>query len=101
MHEPQSPDRRLVEAGDTIEQRRFAGAVRSNERGDLTLAGIEAKVTHGGQAAETHGEMFHFENRRCAHAGPKLCVRSTVSVGILRRRRSDTEALRVDTRPRG
>ena len=101
MCELQPPNAWLVEAGDAIEQRSLAGPVRADKRGDLPFCGIEAEVAYGGQPAETHGEVFHLEDRRRAHAGPRLCVLSTASVGMSRRRCNDTEALRVDTNPRG
>ena len=49
---------RLVEAGDAVEHRGLAGAVRTDQRGDLAMAGDEGQVVHGDQPAEAHGEML-------------------------------------------
>ena len=41
-----------LDAGQTVEQRRLAGAVRADERGDRARRGLDRDVVDGGQAAE-------------------------------------------------
>ncbi len=48
---------RLVEAGDAVEHGGLAGAVRSDQRGDLAPLGIEGEVVDGDDAAETHRQV--------------------------------------------
>ena len=49
---------RLVEAGDAVEHRRLAGAVRPDQRGDVAAADGEGEVVDGDQAAEAHGQVL-------------------------------------------
>ncbi len=53
---------RLVEAGDAVEDRGLAGAVRADERGDVAAPGLEAEVVDRHQPAEAHGEVLNVEN---------------------------------------
>ena len=101
MGEEQSADGRFVEAGNAVEQRGLAGAVRSDQRGDIPGARGETEVADGEEAAEAHGQMFDREDRRCRHAGLSVRASFTTAAGISLRRRSDTEGVRVATRPRG
>jgi hypothetical protein len=47
---------RLVEAGDHVERRRLAGAVRADDADDLPLAELDADVARRLDAAEADGE---------------------------------------------
>jgi hypothetical protein len=50
--------RRLVEAGDAVENGGLAGAIGADQCGDVGGARGEGEIAHGGQAAEAHGEVF-------------------------------------------
>src|SRR6202050_3689253 len=50
-----------VIAGDEIEARRLAGAVRPNERNRLAVADGKAQVLNGAQSAEPPAEMTNDE----------------------------------------
>ena len=52
---------RLVEAGDAVEHRGLAGAVRPDQRGDGALADVEADIVDREEAAEPHGQMLDAE----------------------------------------
>ena len=56
--ERQAPFGRLVEAGDAVEDRRLAGAVRADQRGDVAAPDGEGEGVDGDEAAEPHGEIF-------------------------------------------
>ena len=47
-----------VEAGDDVEQSRFAGAVGSDHPDDLTLVGIEVDLIDGLDSTETLGNAL-------------------------------------------
>src|SRR5262249_30110377 len=62
---------RLVEAGQAIEHRGFAGTVGADDRGDLPVGGGKRDVVDGDQPAEPHAEMIDLEQRRgVGPAGP-------------------------------
>ena len=52
-----------LEAGDQVEQRRLAGAVRPDDAEDLALVHVEGDVRVGGQAAVALGHAFDVEQR--------------------------------------
>ena len=54
---------RLVEAGDAVEDGRLAGAVRTDQRGDVAAPDREAEGVDGDEAAEPHRQVF---DRRAA-----------------------------------
>ena len=54
---------RLVEAGDAVEDRGLAGAVRADEGGDVAAADVEGEIVDGDEAAEAHGQVL---DRRAA-----------------------------------
>ena len=54
--------RRLVEAGDAVEDRGLARAVGADERGDVAAPGLEGEVVDGDEAAEAHREMLYVED---------------------------------------
>ena len=66
--------RGLVDARDAVERGRFAGAVRADERDDLTLVDIHREVVDGHNAAKLHGDVFNVQNRfsHCARL-PSMC----------------------------
>src|SRR5262249_35856536 len=67
----------LVEAGDEIEQRRLAGAVRAYDRDELLFGDIETDGIDGSEAAEPPGEAADLEH---AHTVPKRpCGRKRTS----------------------
>ena len=49
---------RLVEAGDAVEHRGLAGAVRADQRRDLALARLEGQIIDGEETAEAHRQML-------------------------------------------
>ena len=51
--------RRLVDAGDRVEQRGFAGSVRPDQREDLALSDLKADLVDGGQPAEAFRHGVH------------------------------------------
>src|SRR5260370_1654578 len=86
---------RLVEAGDAVEHRRLAGAVRSDQRSEVATVCREGEMIDGDEAAESHGEMLDPQQR--AHPCPS---RTSVPEIFLRSERC-TEASRVEINPRG
>ena len=59
-----------IEAGDAVEDRRLAGAIRADQGGDVAAPDIEGQVVDGDEAAEAHGEMLDGQDRI---ACPALC----------------------------
>ena len=57
-----------LEAGDQIEQRRFAGAVRTNDADDLALVHIEGHFSVGGQPAVALRQALNVKEQ--AHGVP-------------------------------
>ena len=49
---------RLVEAGDAVEDGRLAGAVRADQRGDLSALCLERDVADGDEPAEAHRQVI-------------------------------------------
>jgi hypothetical protein len=49
------------ETGQGVEYRGFAGAVGAHQAHDLPLFDLKGHLVHGGEAAKTHGEVFHTE----------------------------------------
>ena len=56
--------RRLLQAGDDVEQRRLAGAVGADEAGDPTWIGGEIDVLQGHHAAETDADLLNRQERQ-------------------------------------
>ena len=54
---------RRVDAGDQVEERRLAGAVRPDDADDLTFVHDEVEAVDAGQAAERLGQARHLEQR--------------------------------------
>ncbi len=54
---------RRIETGHQIEERGFAGAVRSDQRGDAVAFDFEVADVHGGHAAEFAGHVVGHQNR--------------------------------------
>src|SRR5690606_21629593 len=70
-------DGRLVEAGQAVEHRGLAGAVRPDDRGDLALVRGEREVVDRDQAAEAHGQVLHLAQRRArihGRSGPPAAI---------------------------
>ena len=57
------------DVGDEVEDRGFAGAVRTDQRGDLMRLRIERHVVDGFEAAEAFGEAAHAQDRAFNWAG--------------------------------
>ena len=55
---------RLVEAADHVEQGRLAGAVRTDQRADLTLVDREAEPVERDDAAEPDADVLHLQQRQ-------------------------------------
>jgi hypothetical protein len=69
--EADAADRRLVETGQAVEEGRLAGAVRSDDAGDLARGDVERQVVDRQQAAEAHRQALDAEQRwRGAHRRP-------------------------------
>ena len=63
----------LVEAGEQVEQRRLARAVRADERGDRTPLDLEVLDVDGDQTAELPADLVGDEDRvGLGHAGREL-----------------------------
>ena len=54
--------RRRIHAGEQVEDRRLAGAVRADEAHELALMDLHIEVRHGLQAAERDAEVLRFEH---------------------------------------
>ena len=60
--EPDAPRGGLVHAGDQVEDRRLAGAVRTDERGDRPVAYLEVHVLDRADATELLAESVGCQN---------------------------------------
>ena len=49
-------------AGDDIEERRFAGAIGSDETGDLALGDGKADIIDSKEAAKAHDDVFESDH---------------------------------------
>ena len=56
----------LIEAAQTIEERRLAGAVRADQAADLPGLDIERDIVEGHDPAEAHRQSFDAEQWRAA-----------------------------------
>ena len=74
---------RPVEPRDQVEERRLAGAVRSDQAGDLTVLDAERDVVHGDDAAEP---PRHALNREQGHRAYLKVARGENSMSFSRRR---------------
>src|SRR5262249_6640199 len=92
MGEGDHPLGRLVKAGDAVEHRGLAGAVRSNQGSDVAAARLEGHVVDSREPAEAHGEVLDFENgvflppphawRSLARKRGLPCCRSSTIEGV-------------------
>ena len=57
------PDARRDVAGDDVEERRLAGAVRAEDRAPLAVRDVEIDVAHGVEAAEPPADPPQAEDR--------------------------------------
>ena len=64
----------FVDAGNEVENRRFARAVGADEPDQFGLANFHVEVIHSLQAAELDAEMLYFQYRFC-HNGFTLLSR--------------------------
>src|SRR5437867_10759660 len=71
--------RRLVEAGNGVEERRLPGAVRTDQRKDLTRSNGEADVIDRGQTAESLDHVVNVENGRRSRPALAQSVASRTS----------------------
>ncbi len=90
---------RLVEAGDAVEHRGLAGAVRPDQRGDGAALGLEGQILHGDQAAEAHGQMLQPQHGVARIDHPRFSFNR--SAGIVLRSARKTDGSRVEISPRG
>src|SRR5262249_41076072 len=72
MRQPHRATGWPVEAGDAIEHRGLAGAVWSDQRGDLAAARGEGEVVDRDDTAEAHGQVIDGEDVVAAHPCPSL-----------------------------
>ena len=54
---------RLVEAGDAVEDRRLAGAIRADECGNVVARRDEGEIADRDKTAEAHGEVLQAQDR--------------------------------------
>ena len=73
---------RQVEAGDQVEQRGLAGAVRSDDREDLALLDRQAHIVDGMHAAERDRQVLGGQDGH-----PRLAVNAPAKVGTMPARR--------------
>src|SRR4051795_4500724 len=97
MRQPHRAGCRLVEAGDAIEHRGLAGAVRPDQRGDLLALCGKGEIVDRDNAAEAHRQAFEPENVALAHPWPSL-TRSDEIAWACRR---NTVGARCPIKPRG
>src|SRR4051812_18431956 len=91
---------RLVEAGDAVEDRGLAGAVRPDESGDVASPGLEGEVVHRDEAAEAHGQVLDREDRVAGRSHqPCPSFTSAPEIAFLSFRMTDGS--RVAMSPRG
>src|SRR5689334_18633913 len=64
---------RPVEAGQAIENRSLASAVRTDDRGDLVAVGGERNIVNRNQSAKAHRQMLDRE-QRCRDFGAGHCA---------------------------
>src|SRR5262249_31865659 len=96
----QAAGRCPVEAGDAVEHRRFAGAVRPDQCGDIAALDLEIEVIDGDDAAETHGQMLDPQHGEAvARRQPRPSV--TRSTEMVLRVLRNADGTRVAIRPRG
>src|SRR5207245_2056668 len=76
-----------VETGEHVEQRRLAGAVRPDDRGDPAVE-REVDIAHSGEAAEAFGDRLRAEERH--QAVTLFCSSATTSISRWRRRAGRT-----------
>src|SRR5215467_4417685 len=87
-----------LEAGDQIEQRRFAGAVRTNDADDLALVHIEDNISVGGQPAVALRQTPDVEQR--GHGTARRRMRSSNRLRIPLGRHMHTSKIKMPYRMR-
>src|SRR5436309_1466015 len=95
----------IQKAGNDVERRRLAGAVRPDQADDLALANRKVHVRERNETAEMDGHLFHPQCRRgsCHHAC-SLASRSEKATGAsvsIRFRRFANRCASDGTMPRG
>ncbi len=90
---------RLVEAGDAVEDRCLARAVRPDESGDLAAPGREGEIVDRDQPAKAHGQVVNLQDCAVARTHPAPSLTSDPEMDL--RSLSATVASREPTRPRG
>ena len=79
-----SPEDRLIEPGEAIEQRRLAGAVRSDQAEDLALVHVEGHAIQRDDAAEHDADVANREQGSISLR--ELCLRHLVSPALITER---------------
>ena len=70
-----------VNAADAVEQRGFAGTVRTDQATNLAMADIERHTAKGDDTPEAHPHSGNTEQRRCRiHGHHTLCTSVTASL---------------------
>src|SRR5690606_3401057 len=91
--EDDAPRARRVDAGDDVERRCLAGAVRADQRHQLVRADAQVERGDGGESAEADGDRIEDE-KVAAHPAPAAAVPG-------RRRSLASESSREPSRPCG
>jgi len=63
-----------IDAGNEIEHRSLAGAVRSDQGRARAAADFESEIVDHGKAAELLGDVSELQDVRRAHAAPRFCA---------------------------
>ena len=79
-----SPEARLIESGEAVEQRRLAGAVRSDQAEDCALVHVEGYAIQRDDAAEHDADVANREQGSIALR--ELCLRHLVSPALITER---------------
>jgi hypothetical protein len=79
---------RLVEAGHAVEDGSLAGAVRTDQRGDVAAADGKGEVVDRDQAAEAHGQVLDRQDRVGQPAAHPPASAGTAAGGFLLSRSS-------------
>ena len=87
---------RLDHAGENLHQRRLAGAILSEQRGDLAAMDVEIDALERVNAAVRLGDIARREHDVVAGAGIRLLLARDASSLHRQLHRGDEPALRID-----
>src|SRR6185295_12354528 len=72
----------LIDAGEEVQERRFAGAVRADQREDRACRDVDADVVHGAHAAEALVQLFGLEEAQARTLARKETQAWTMPPGM-------------------